>query len=170
MPTNTDSLDRLLKTVRASLLAFVPMSHPVGGTATLAARLGTVPGAGSDGKLYITQVPDNTAYPYGVMRWMSGQAAGDDGGFQLRGTIELQLFHYGRKNEPAVSAMMDVVEAAWRDFVATAVGDTIVAQRASGRMVVPYEPPADRELVCVRILLPLYATPAYQAQYSPTSL
>lgn len=165
---NTDSEDRILKTVRTRLLTFVPVAaHPVGGTNTLRQRLGTTAsGAGSDGKLYISQAPDPALYPYGLLRWLPGRTAGDDGGFQTRLQAELMLYHYERKNEPIISAMMDVAAQAWRDYVATATDDTIVAQRITVRGIVPYEAPADRELVCGRMLLPMYATPYYQAQYS----
>jgi len=163
---NTDSEDRILTTIRTRLLTFVPMSHPVGGTNTLAQRLGTASGAGSAGKLYVSQAPDNAGYPYGILRWLTTRVAGDDGGYQERRVAELLLYHYERKNEGIVSAMMDVAAEAWRDWVSTAVNDTIVAQRISVRGIVPYEPPADRELVCGRMLLPMYTTPLYQAQYS----
>lgn len=165
---NTNTLTQLLTVVRARLLTFVPSVPGGGTTTTLAARLGTATGAGSDGKLYITQAPDTVTHPYGVMRWVGGFVSGDDGGFQMRGPIELQLYHYGRKNEPTMNGMMDICEQAWRDYVALAVNDSIVAQRMYGRAVVPYEAPADRELVCVRALFPLYTTPLYQAQYSAT--
>ena len=162
---STDSEDRILKTARTRLLTFVPHAHPVLGAATLATRLGSTPsGAGATGKLYIDQSPDPGAYPYGIMRWPpSGLTGGDDGGYNIRRVIELQLYGYPRSSAGSISAMLDVVEQAWRDWCVLVVNDSIVAQRAYGRGIVPYEAPADRELVCGRILLPLYSTPQYKA-------
>ena len=161
---STDSLDRVLKTARTRFLTFVPNAHPIQGANTLAQRLGsTATGAGASGKLYIGQAPDPGDYPYGIMRWQGGLTSGDDGGFDIRGVIELSLYNYHRDTEPATSAMMDICEQAWRDWCVLVVNDSIVAQRSYGRSQVPYEAPADRELVCVRALFPLYSTPQYKA-------
>lgn len=153
------------------------MGHPATGTRTLAQLLGTATGAGSDGKLYKDAPPDPVTYPYGLIRWSGSLPLGDDGGFQLRASLELELFGYPRSQRASfggvmlnigsgVSAMADVVEEAWRDYVATSVNDTIVAKRMESRITVPYTEPADRELVLIRLILPLYSTPAYQAQYT----
>lgn len=161
---STDSLDRVLAVARTRLLTFVPNSHPVQGTNTIASRLGTATGAGSDGKLYKNRAPDNISYPYGVMRFVGIFTGGDDGGYNIRGPIELQFYGYGASMEGLISSCMDVAEEAWRDWCVLAVNDSIVAQRSYGRAPVPYESdPADRELICHRILLPFYATPQYKA-------
>ena len=160
---STDSVDRILKTIRTRLLTFVPNAHPIQGTNTIATRLGTATGAGASGKLYIEQAPDPLPYPYGLLRELPNLTAGDDGGYQTRFVFELAFFGYPRSSHQLVSSCMDVAEQAWRDWTVLAVNDTIVAQRLYGRATVPYEAPADRELVQVRALLPCYATPQYKA-------
>lgn len=154
---------RVLQTARTRFLTFVPNSHPIQGTNTIAARLGTATGAGAAGKLYIDQAPDPGAYPYGIMRLTSALTSGDDGGYQIRGVIELSFYSYRRETAPLMSSCMDIAEQAWRDWVALVTNDTIVAQRSYARASVPYEAPADRELVCERALFPFYATPQYKA-------
>lgn len=173
---NTDSADHILATVRTRLLTFVPLTHPATGTRTIAQLLGTATGAGSDGKMYKNAPPDPVSYPYSLIR-NSSFPNGDDGGYQIRGEIELEFFGFPRTQAAnfggvtlgtgvAISAMADIAEQAWRDYVALAVNDTLVAKRIAIRNEVPFTNAADRELVLIRMRLPYYATPAYQAVYS----
>lgn len=160
---STDSQDRIMRTARTRLLTFTPNAHPIQGTNTIAQRLGTATGAGADGKLYIDQGPDTVSYPYGIMRWVGGFTSRDDGGYNTRGVIEVSFYGYPRSSTGLISSCMDIAEQAWRDWCVLVVNDSIVAQRVYARAQVPYEAPADRELVCVRALFPLYATPQYKA-------
>ena len=179
--SNTDSTTRLLQTIRTALLSWVPLSHPATGTATLGELLGAEEVA-SDGdmdeaRMYLNAPPENAPYPYSIIRLQGSFPSGDDAGMQLRGQIEVQLLDWPRSESKtyagielsadiAISAMADLIEQCWRDFASLAIGDAIVAKRIAIRNDVPYTEPADRELVLTRLLLPFYATPAYQAQYA----
>lgn len=178
---NTDSEYRLLQTVRTALLSWEPLEHPATGLLTLGELLGAdeveSDGDMDEARLYIDAPPEDVEFPYGLMRLLASRPQGDDAGYQLRGEIEVQLFGWPRSESRdfggvelntavAVSAMGDLVMQCWRDYVNTAVGDTIVAQKISIRNNVPYTEPASRDLVQVRLLLPFYATPAFLAQYS----
>jgi hypothetical protein len=180
-PPNTDSTVRILQTIATRLLTWEPLAHPATGTKTLGELLGATEGASdgdeSDGRLYLDAPPEDAVYPYGIIRNAGSFPSGDDAGYQIRGQAELQLFDWPRSEVKsyagvtlqagvAVSAMADLVEQAWRDFVRTAIGDTIVAKKIAIRNEPPFGESADRELVLIRLLLPFYATPFYQSQYS----
>lgn len=177
MPTpNTASTNRILETIRTQLLTFAPLSHVDTGTRTIATLLGADASA-PDGRMYLDAPPDNVVYPYALLRMFGPTPGGDDSGFQMRGFCELQFFDKPRSQSRnyggvtllrpiALNAMADIATAVWRDFVLTAIDDTLVAQRITVRGDVPYTEPANRELVQVRMLLPFYATPNFVAQYS----
>lgn len=180
MPTpNTASTNRILVTIRTQLLTFVPLSHVDTGTRTIATLLGSDASA-PDGRMYLDAAPDDGTYPYGVLRMVGPIPGREDSGMQMSGFCELQLFDKPRSQARlyggvggvtllrpiALNAMADIATAAWRDFVLTAIDDTLVAQRIRIRGEVPYSDPANRELVQVRMLLPFYCTPAFLAQYS----
>lgn len=119
----SDSLAAELTIIRTRLLTFVPL---VG--ATLAARLGTASGSGSDGKLYLMEPPetspDDSFYPFGVIKPYTVGITRDDGRFSRQRACEVQLFHKPREMEIEVQAMGDVIEQAWRHWLS--VGDGIV--------------------------------------------
>lgn len=130
----------------------------------LATALGTAVGA-TDGRLYIDQAPDDGTYPYGVLRIADRRDQGDDGGFARRIQVELHLYHRGRSNAPTLKGMADLCERAlrrWRDVTSGAV----VAQSGLTRASITYDDPADRELVCERILAPFYVHETLHTQDS----
>lgn len=127
--------------------------------------LGTLSGAGSDGKLYIDQAPDSVTYPYGVLRMADWREQGDDGGFARRCEVELHLVTRPRTNASALKTIADHCERALRAWVDVSAG-AIVARRGLTRGTVLYEEPADREVVLERLLIPLYVHPTYHTQDS----
>jgi hypothetical protein len=152
---STTSLER---TARTRLLTFVPSS-----ASTLATLLGsTASGAGSDGKLYLNQAPDDVTGFWGVMRLIDYSQQGTDGGFMVRGALEVMLYGRPRSQQSAVERMADVVTEAWNHYSYTeATGRCLVARDVSNRATVPYQAPADRDLVAVRQLLLFMATPSF---------
>lgn len=146
-----------LQAIRTRLLSFS------GGV--VATALGTLSGAGSDGKLYIDQAPDNVTVPYGVLRIADWRSEGDDGQFARRVEVELQLLTRPRTNASALKGIADHCERAmraWRD-VSSGV---LCARQGLTRATVLYEEPADREVVLERLLIPLYVHPTYTTQDS----
>lgn len=152
------SLVSIEQTIRTRLLTFTPLS----GT-TLATLIGsTTGGAGSSGKLYLSQAPDDVTGFYGVMRLIDMPQQGLDGGFMVRGLLELILYGRPRSQQSAVERMADIVTEAWNHYRYTeATGRCLVARDVTNRATIPYEAPADRELVAVRLLLPFMATPSF---------
>ena len=179
---NTDSQLHLVQTIRTALLSWVPLSHPLTGTRTLGELLGAEAvvsdGDMDEARLYIDAPPEDVVYPYGIIRLAALLTSGDDSGYQQRGEIEVQFYGWPRSADVViamlltvnmgalVSAMGDLVHQAWRDYVNTAIDDTIVAQRIQIDVNPPYTEPADRDLVLKSMRLPFYSTPASLAQYS----
>lgn len=156
---STASTLAILQTVRSHLLTYVPSSG-----STLAVLLGaTTSGAGSDGKLYLDHAPDHITGFYGLMRLIDAPVEGWNGGRTMRGLIELHLFGRPASQLAAVNRMADVVAEAWRDYQCSEAGTArcIVARDIQTRTVIPFDLPADREVVLVRLLLPFLAVPQF---------
>lgn len=151
------TLSAIEQSIRTRLLTF--------NSNALRTALGTATGAGSDGKLYIDQPPDNIAHPYGVMRVADFPVAGLDGGAMVRGILEVMLYGRPRSQGPALKAAGALVLDAWQDFADTTAGNAqcLVARDATSLSLVPYADPNDRELVVCRILLPFTVTPTFLA-------
>lgn len=155
------STQSILQEIRTRLLTFTPASG-----STLATLLGsTTSGSGSDGKLFLNQAPDGITGFYGVLRLYDEFQQGMDGGFLLRCQAELILYGRPRAQQGAVERMADVVQQAWLWFDSTQVDGVLIADRTMSRMSIPYEDPADRELVAIRLLLPFRVAPQYLVQY-----
>jgi hypothetical protein len=159
---STSSWSGVLQIVRNRLLTFTPASG-----STLATLLGsTSSGSGSDGKLFVGQAPDNLTGAWGIIRIIDAPQQGFDGGFMIRATAELMLYQQGRRNQAAVERMADVATQAWLDWIYSENGAVIASERVASRFTVPYEEPADRELVAVRLLLPFRCVPQFLLQYA----
>ena len=157
---STGSQLAVLQAVRTRLLTYTPSGGSSG-----AVLLGALAGAGSDGKLYLDQAPDDVTEPYGVLRVLDWRSEGDDGGFARRLELELQLRTRPRSAATALHALADQCERAlraWRDVSSGA----LVARQGLTRATVFFEAPADREVVLERLLVPMYAHAQYLTQDS----
>lgn len=160
---STASWTGVLAIIRNRLLTF----SPTGGGTTLAVRLGsTSTGSGSDGKLFHSQAPDKLTGLWAVLRLIDAPVTGFDGGFLVRATAELQIFGRPRQMAAQVEAAADVVMEAWNLWSYVEVGGVVIADKITNRFTVPYEEPADRELVQVRLLLPFRASPIFLGRYA----
>jgi hypothetical protein len=162
----TTSSDAVLAAIRTRLLTYAPVSG-----STLAALLGTLAGSGAGGKLYLGKAPDTVTHPYGVMRLIDQPNTGLDGGFMVKGLVELMFFDRPRASHPStprtlVNAMADRAEEAWRKWSTYSGDGAIMARAVESRFEVPYEEPADVELAAVRLLLPFTASPQYLTRSS----
>jgi hypothetical protein len=146
-----------LKAIRSRLLTF--------STGALATALGTASGAGSDGKLYIDQAPDDVTYPYGTLRVVDRRSEGDDGGFARRLEVEIHLYHRPRNTASTLKAMADLCERALRAWVDVSSG-VIVSRLGIARGSLTYEEPADRELILERLVVPFYVHETLHTQDS----
>jgi hypothetical protein len=152
----------VLREIRNRLLTFAPM----GGGATLKVLIGsTTSGSGSDGKLFLNQAPDNISGFWGILRLIDFPQTGFDGGFLIRGQAELILYGRPRKVQSDVERMADLVTEAWLHWATNASGH-ISATAIQSRFAIPYEEPADRELVAVRLVLPFRCIPSFLLQYA----
>lgn len=159
---STASWQGVKQIIRTRLLTFTPQS----GT-SLATRLGaTSSGSGVDGKLFFSQAPDNLTGFWAVLRIIDAPVAGFDGGFLIRATAELIVYGRPRKMEPQVEACADVAMEAWLNYRYTEVGGVFLADDPTNRFTIPYEEPADRELVAVRVLLPFRVAPIFLTRYA----
>lgn len=152
--------------VRTRLLTFIP----TGGT-SLATQLGTLTGAGSDGKLYLDAAPDGVTYPYAVMRLIDEVPRGDDGRFLRDWLVEVVVYDRprGAASTPkaVVSLAADTIAQAWLQWSSS---DALIRTLPIGtRHTIDYAgapDPMDRELCAVRLLLPFRGTTTFLAQYA----
>lgn len=155
--TTTSSL-ATLQTIRAHLLAW--------NTNAVQTAIGTASGAGSDGKLYIDQAPDAVSFPYGVLRILDRSQLGDDGGYAFRLEVELHLYHRPRVQLSALRGIADLCERALRGYRDLTAG-VIVSRNGLTRATILYEEPADRDLVCERLVCPFYVHETLHVQDAP---
>ncbi len=149
--------------IRNRLLTF----SPTGGGTTLRVRLGeTTTGSGADGKFFWDQAPDKLSGLWMVGRIIDMPITGFDGGFLIRATAEVIAYGRPRKSSADVEAAADVVMEAWNGWAYTEVGGHISATDITNRFTIPYEEPADRELVAVRLLLPFRCSPIFLTRYA----
>ena len=149
------------QSIRTRLLTFTPSSG-----STLAVLLGsTTSGAGSSGKLYLDQPPDDVTGFYGVMRFVDLPVVGADGGGMVKGICEVILYGRPRSQGAAMKRMGSVVLEAWKDFSDTTAGSArcLYARDVTNAALIPYTDPNDRELLAWRALLPFMVTPSFLA-------
>lgn len=159
---NTDSTADVMKGLRAYLLGFAPM----GGGDTLGARLSVVPegSPARPNRLYIVNVPDVLVYPYGIMRWMDPETSGATRGNRMAGELETILYHRPRGKAQDLEHAADVYQQAMREFADAT--DGLVFSRAGRRNTLPpFQDPADREVVMIRLVNDLVVWPNFLTQY-----
>lgn len=155
---STASWTGVLQIARQRLLTFVP---PLS-AATLATRLGaTSTGSGSDGKLFLDMAPDTIDGLWGILRLIDAPVQGFDGGNLIRAQLELMLYGRPRRMAAQVRACADVAQQAWRHYSYTEVNGVFIADAVTSRFTIPYQEPADRELVAERLLLPFRVVPSF---------
>jgi hypothetical protein len=152
----------VVRTIRSRLLTF----QPRGGGATAAARLGTLTGAGADGKLYLDGVPDSTTYPYSTMS-IDWDATDGYSGYRLGGMLELMTYHKPRAQLAIISPIADCYDEALLEWVETS-GGFFGSRLLSRRTLPPFPEPADRELVVIRQVFSVAVWPEYLTQYAIT--
>jgi hypothetical protein len=160
---STASWTGVIQIARSRLLTFAP----TGGGTTLATRLGsTASGSGSDGKLFIDMAPDKVTGLWAVLRVIDAPIDGFDGGFMIRGQFELIVYGQTRNQAAAVRACVDVCLEAWHRYVYSEVGGSFITSDSTNRFTIPYEEPANRELVAERVLLPFRCAPIFLTRYA----
>jgi hypothetical protein len=157
---DTTSLAAVYKGLRAHLLTFAPL----GGGPTLADLLGTLPGAGAAGKLYAGAPQEGVTYPYGVLRFAGLSGHGAHRGNRRQGDLETMLYHRPRSMALALEDAADVYEQAMREF-ADATGGLVFSRAQHRDTVPPFQDPADRELVMVRLVHDVVIWPQFLTQY-----
>lgn len=158
---STATTQAVMREIRYRLLNFTPA---VG--STLRTLIGsTASGSMADGKIALDQAPDNISGFWGILRLIDFPQQGFDGGFMIRGQAELTLYGRPRKVQADVERMADLVMEAWMHWATNASGH-ISAMAITNRYTIPYEEPADRELVAVRLVLPFRCIPSFLLQYA----
>lgn len=160
---STASWTGVKQIIRNRLLTFTP----TGGGSTLRTRIGdTATGSGSDGKLWWDQAPDDATGLWAIARIIDAPVTGFDGGFLIKATAEVIFYGRPRKMAAQVEAMADVAMEAWHDWAYSEAGGDVIASDPTNRFTIPYEEPADRELVAVRLLLPFRCAPIFLTRYA----
>ncbi len=139
------STKAILGTIRARIVAFVPLS----GTALGSARV------------YANGPLEGAAFPYIVLRLVNQISDG----LRMTADLEAVVFHRPRSKASEAEDMADVMDGAlldWRDREGTGL---IFAGERLRDTVAPFSEPADRELVQVRMIYSLLLYPEYLTQY-----
>jgi hypothetical protein len=153
MPTITDSRDALMDAARERLETY----QSGGDLKSLAERL---PG----GVRRANAVPDTNPFPYAALRLINGRQATDN---QLRYHVDLECFLFGHGRTDAVmrelEASATIVERAlnsWRDTA----GGLFSCRVTDTDDVPPFDEPADKEVVQIRVIAHLRLYPHWLAQ------
>ena len=172
--SDTNSTDGLLQIIRTRILDFVPNSNIVGGDMrTLSTRLGTYTAGGvAVPRLWLEAAPDDVDEQDGVNLWglmqiIPAKQAGDDGGYMLRGMLEVQLFGRPRRSASDLAGMADCVQQAlfkWVHF--DSEGGYIKVVQGLVRTKIEYQSPADRELYQINLRSDISYIPHFLSQYS----
>jgi hypothetical protein len=161
--TDTSSTGGIEDALRTRLLSFQPLV----GLDTLADVIGsTVSGAGSDGKLFWDEAPDDTTYPYGVLQLKNRRNTSD---VPERTLVELEVMLFGRPRaqKATVEQAADLCEQAMLRYVDAMSG--VLGCWGCLRNTLPVmTSPADREVVQVMLTFTLVVWPAYLTQYRDT--
>ena len=148
---STTSTANIWRTVRSRILGYQP---PTG--ATLQTRL--------SGRLYYVQAPDNAPWPHGIgtLRLPSSGAYNSE---RLDGELELMLYDRPRSKAEALEDMADVADQAMLRYADGSSG--LVFSRERRRDTLPaFLPPADREVVAIRLVFQLVVWPLYLTQHA----
>ena len=155
---STDSTDALFTMLRTKLLSFAPLAG-----ATLMTRLGGT--TLNNARLWKDNIPDNAAYPLGVMRIINRASSGQYNG--ERETFNLEIMLYGRPRSQAVAIedAADVCDQAMLRYSDSTSG--LMFSRERQRDTLPaFADPADREVVQVRLVYSAVVWPRMLTQYS----
>jgi hypothetical protein len=159
----------LLATLRDRLLNFDRLAGD-----TLATILGTSAGAGSGGKLFIVQAPDNVTDPanapsrWGVMALKNRRTGGTEQSARDMIDLEVMLFARPRSQQAAMEEAADACDEAmlrYQNLDADLVGNW---GRLRNTLPVMTEP-ADREVVQIRLMYTLVVYPDHLTQYHSTA-
>lgn len=121
---------------------------------------------GAEPALYIESVPDDSDYPFGVMRLQNRDRTRS--GNKRRETLDLELllYHRGYGNAAELQTMGDLADAALLEYVDGTGGSLIgfgPGKRDTPRQLGDL---ADKEAICVRVLYTGVFWPQYLAAQS----
>lgn len=149
-------------TLRTRLLTHERLSG-----ATLATILGTAAGAGSDGKLYKNEAPDNVTGPYAVM-WFKNRRPTPDVAVRQTAELEVQIFGRPRSMQATCEEAADACDEAMLTEYTDVSSRVISCSGGLRSAMPPASEPADREVVQIRLVYTLIVYPENIAQYSDT--
>ncbi len=139
------STKAILGTIRARLVAFVPLT----GTALGSARV------------YANGPLEGAAFPYIVLRLVNQIPDG----LRMTADLEAVVFHRPRSKAAEAEDMADVFSGAMLQWVDREGQGLIAVLDWLRDSVAPFSEPADRELVQVRMIYSLLLYPEYLTQY-----
>lgn len=116
---------------------------------------------GTDGvvRLYQVRVPDNTPYPFAVMRMISARS-GEYKGLRVTAQLEIQLYGRPWSEHQRMEALADLIDEAMLFFVRS--NDGLTFSTSSTRVTLPPAPaPMDGETVAIRLVYNLAFWPRY---------
>ena len=148
---STTSTANIWRTVRSRILGYQPPSG-----ATLQTRLG--------GRFYMVQAPDDADWPHAIGR-LTLPSSGAYNGERLEGELELQIYDRPRSKAEALEDMADVADQAMLRYADATSG--LIFSRERRRDTLPaFLPPADREVVAIRLVYQLVVWPLYLTQHA----
>lgn len=151
---STTTSKAVVDAIRTRLLGFTPKTG-----STLNTLLG--------GRLYTVQAPDEPVYPYAVLTYTNRVQTDGYGGLREMGDLEILIHARPRGQQWAAETIADTVQQAvlrWANSEANPDG-LIFTRHCRRDQVPPMGSPMDRELVVVRVLVPVVVWPRLFTQY-----
>lgn len=157
---DTSSWQALKTTIRRGLIGF---QDP-----TVGRQIPDLLGKEPECRLFVDRAPDDTAFPYAVMR-LSAMNDGGYAGLRLVGQLEVQI--YGKPwtmGDSLVEPAADLMEQAMWSFLVNT--DGLVYCHAKDRATLePGASPADSEVYTVRLVFTLTIWPDYLTRLTQTA-
>lgn len=144
------------ETLYTRLLTFQPTGTPTPDTLA----------DGLTGGLWVASPPEDAwdKYPFGVMRLVNRQTGGEYDGIRETADLEVLLYHRGVTNRHALESLADTCDEAMLGWFINS-GPAFSGARQRDTFEQP-SPPAQRDVVVVRLVYQLVVWPGWLTKYS----
>jgi hypothetical protein len=116
-------------------------------------------------RIYLVRAPDDTAYPYGTLRFLPLVMQGAYNMDRQEGYLEVMLYDRPASHAAALEASADLVQQAFLRFADATSGLVFCREVQRDTLPVPL-PGMERDIVTIRLAIHLVLWPTYITDYA----